>query len=59
LMSSLPLNKKLNVLAEIWEDAYEGKLQFPTDINRLKEKHNRDICRQAISRCNYSRVHRS
>lgn len=37
LMSSLPLNKKLNVLAEIWEDAYEGKVQFPTDINRLKE----------------------
>ena len=29
LLSSLPLNKKIKVLNEIWEDAYQAKIESP------------------------------
>ena len=37
LLSNLPLNKKLSVLNEIWEDAYQGKPEFPLNIDRLNK----------------------
>jgi len=33
LLSNLPSKKKLNALKEIWEDAYEGRLDFPLGKN--------------------------
>ena len=37
LLKSLPLNKKIKVLNEIWEDAYQAKIQIPFSVKNLHD----------------------
>lgn len=37
LIKSLPSHKRFQVLSEIWEDSYDGKLRFPAEMRDLND----------------------